>query len=100
MPIMHSPRSTRRRSRFPQSPLAPAFLFRSAEVLVKLKRTDDARKRFLKVAETYPGDPWADDAVARTANWRWMPAITPLRCRLRGRFPSGFRKASSGPTFA
>ena len=34
---------------------------------MKLKWTDEARKRFLKVAETYPGDPWADDAVARTA---------------------------------
>src|SRR5208337_4515018 len=37
---------------FPQSPLVPAFLFRSAEALVKQKRTDEARKRFLKVAET------------------------------------------------
>ena len=42
---------------FPQSPLVPAFLFRSAEALVKQKRTDEARKRFLKVAETYPRDP-------------------------------------------
>jgi len=52
---------------FPQSPLAPAFLFRSAEALVKLMRADEARKRFFKVAETYPRDPWADDALARTA---------------------------------
>lgn len=52
---------------FPQSPLVPAFLFRSAEALVKQKRTDEARKRFLKVAETYPRDPWADDALARAA---------------------------------
>src|SRR5208337_3436121 len=52
---------------FPQSPLVPAFLFRSAAALVKQKRTDEARKRFLKVAETYPRDPWADDALARTA---------------------------------
>ncbi len=52
---------------FLQSPLVPAFLFRSAEALVKLKRADEARKRFLKVAENYPRDPWADDALARTA---------------------------------
>ena len=45
---------------FPQSPLVPEFLFRSAEALVKQKRTDEARKRFLKVAETYPRGPWAD----------------------------------------
>ena len=51
---------------FPQSPLLPAFLFRSAERL-STERTDEARKRFLKVAETYPQDPWADDAQARTA---------------------------------
>ena len=52
---------------FPQSPLVPAFLFRSAEALVKQKRTDEARKRYLKVAATYPRDPWADEALARTA---------------------------------
>ena len=52
---------------FPQSPLVPAFLFRSAEALVKLKRVDEARTRFLKAAQTYPRDPWSDDALARTA---------------------------------
>ena len=53
--------------RFPQSPLIPAFLFRSAEALVKQNQRDEARKRFLKIVETYPTDPWADEALARSA---------------------------------
>jgi TolA-binding protein len=53
--------------RFPQSPLVPSFLFRSAEALQKLKRGGEARRRFLKVAETDPHDPRAADAVARAA---------------------------------
>ena len=86
---------------FPQSPLVPAFLFRSAEALVKLKRTDEARKRFLKVAETYPQDP----VGGRRAG---TDSATGPRCRrsrgraghLQARFPSGFPRASSGRTYA
>src|SRR5262249_30841782 len=54
-------------SRFPRSPLVPTLLFRSAEALQKLKRTDEARRTYLKVAEIDPRDPWADDAVLRAA---------------------------------
>ena len=67
MRISRFPSLNRAADLFPQSPLAPAFLFRSAEALVKQKRTGEARKRFLQVAEIYPGDPWADNALARTA---------------------------------
>jgi TolA-binding protein len=52
---------------FPQSPLVPAFLFRSAEALARQGRASEANKMFLKVVESYPQDPWADDALARAA---------------------------------
>ncbi len=54
-------------TRFPRSPVVPALLFRSAEALESLKRLDEARKRFLKAAESAPADPWADDAIAQAA---------------------------------
>ncbi len=53
--------------KFPQSTLAPALLFRSGEALVALKRTEEARRRFLKVGELEPADTWSDDALARAA---------------------------------
>jgi TolA-binding protein len=51
----------------PRSPSAPALLFRSAEALSKLNRLVEAQARFLRVSETDPDDPWADDALARAA---------------------------------
>ncbi len=53
--------------RFPQSPLVPALVFRSAEALLQQKQPDPARERFLRVARSYPEDPWADDALCRAA---------------------------------
>jgi TolA-binding protein len=53
--------------RFPQSALAPALLFRSAEALQKLNRPREARDRFLEVARANPPDPAADQAVMRAA---------------------------------
>ena len=66
VPITLSPRSTRRQAVFHNRRWLRHFCSGRPR-RVKLKRTDEARKRFLKVAETYPGDPWADDAVARSA---------------------------------
>ncbi len=77
--------------RFPQSQLVPAFLFRSAESLQQQKRTEEARKRFLKVAEIDPHDPWADDAVARAAQLALEvgdhAAALELARSFAGRFP-------------
>ncbi len=53
--------------RFPKSPEAPALLFRSAEALQKQNRRAEAQARFLKLAESDPKDPWADDALKRAA---------------------------------
>lgn len=49
------------------SPQVPALLYRSAEALRALDRKDEARARFLKVAETDPNDPWADVAWREAA---------------------------------
>jgi TolA-binding protein len=53
--------------RFPKSTEAPALLFRSAEALQKQNRRAEAQARFLKMAESDPKDPWADDALKRAA---------------------------------
>jgi len=77
--------------RFPQSQLVPAFLFRSAESLQQQKRYEEARRRFLKVAEIDPHDPWADDAVARAAQLALEggdhDAVLELARSFAGRFP-------------
>lgn len=49
------------------SPLVPALLYRSAEALRALDRGEEARARFLKVADTDPTDAWADDAWREAA---------------------------------
>ncbi len=50
-----------------RSSLLPALLFRSAEALRKLNRLDEAQAQFVRVVETAPDDPWADDALHRAA---------------------------------
>ncbi len=79
--------------RFPQSPLVPVFLFRSAEALEKLKRTDEARKRYSKVAETYPSDPWADEAHARSAQLALDAGDHATALSLARTFPERFPKS-------
>ena len=77
--------------RFPQSSLVPAYQFRSAELLQQQKRNEEARKLFLKVAQTAPHDPWADDAVARAAQLALESgdhaAALELARSFAGRFP-------------
>lgn len=74
-----------------RTPLGPALLFRSAEALRKLGRLDEAQSRFLRVIETAPDDPWADDALDRaaaTALERKDPAAARrLAAELPARFP-------------
>ena len=53
--------------RYPKSPDAAALEFRLAEALRKLNRPAEAEARFLKVAEGFPDDAWADDAMLRAA---------------------------------
>ncbi len=53
--------------RYPKSQAAPVLQFRSAEALQRQKRPAEAEARFLKMAEEYPDDAWADDAMLRAA---------------------------------
>jgi TolA-binding protein len=53
--------------RLPRAPAAPALLFRSAEAKLKQGDAEGARTRFLKLAESEPDDPWADDALLQAA---------------------------------
>ena len=53
--------------RYPKCAAVPALLFRTAEALQKQKKLAEAEARFLKVAEAFPEDAWADDALQRAA---------------------------------
>jgi TolA-binding protein len=85
--------------RSPQSPMAAALLFRSAEAALKLGKSDDARARFLKVAETDPKDPWADRAWLRAAELaldaRDNTAARRLGRDFAARFPSSPLRADA-----
>jgi TolA-binding protein len=54
-------------TRFAGSPSAPLLRFHAAEAVAALGRTDEARGRFLKLAEDDPKAPSADDAQLRAA---------------------------------
>ena len=49
--------------RYPKTSDAAALEYRLAEALRKLNRPAEAEARFLKVAEGFPDDAWADDAL-------------------------------------
>ncbi len=49
--------------RYPKSLDTAALEYRLAEALRKLNRPAEAEARFLKVAEGFPDDAWADDAM-------------------------------------
>lgn len=77
-------------ARNPKSPDAPALLFRSAEALVKLNRRAEAQARFLKIAETTPKDPWADDALKRAAQLALEQEDAPAVRRLAASFATHY----------
>ena len=64
----------------------PALQFRSAEALRKLDRLDEAEARFLRVVETAPDDPWADDALQRAAQTALDRKDAATARRLAGQF--------------
>lgn len=53
--------------RFSRSATAPALIFRSADAARRLGKAEEARQGYLKVAESAPDDPWADDALLSAA---------------------------------
>lgn len=78
--------------RFPESPLMPSLVFRLAEALVRLERLDDARARFLQVAEKSPRDPWAEPALIRAIRLafaaRDFKAVQAMTASFAADFPS------------
>jgi TolA-binding protein len=85
--------------RFPDTPIAPMVLYRSAEALLKLGQGDAARTRLRKLADDYPKDPWADDALLRAATLA-LEASDPAGARalaasLRTRFPDSPLRADA-----
>lgn len=51
----------------PGGAFTPEPAFHSAEVLRELGKPEQARSRFLKLAQDFPKDPWADDALYQAA---------------------------------
>jgi TolA-binding protein len=80
-------------ARFPTSPETPALMFRSAEALEQQNRHAEAQARFLKLAETAPKDPWADDALMRAAQLALEQADAASARRLAANFASQFPKS-------
>ncbi len=75
-------------TRFAGSPLVPALLFRSAEALVALGKSDEARARFLQIVEQHPKADGADAALVCAAELA-LKAGEPARAReLAARLPN------------
>ena len=81
-----------------KSPLEPALLYRSAEALHALKRLDEARARFLKVAEADPADPWADDAWLEAVRLAFEAGDHAEAGKLGVAFSEKFPKSTLGPS--
>lgn len=86
--------------RHPQSPMAPALRFRSAEARETLKQTAEARKEFLEIAEAAPGDSWADDALARAARLALEDGDRAAALELARSFPKRFPSSPLLPEMA
>jgi len=80
-----------------ESPLVPALLYRSAEALRALNREDEARGRFLEVAEADPAGPWADDAWREAARLALQAGEHAEAARLAAAFPEKFPGSPLGP---
>ncbi len=87
------------RKRWPRTSWTAALWFRSAEAARQLGQLDDARARFLKVAEVDPNDPWAADAWLRAASLaldaRDRETARRLASEFAGRFPSSKLRADA-----
>ena len=80
--------------RNPKGASAAALQFRSAEALQKLKRASEAESRFLAMAERFPDDPWADDAMLRAARAAFDRGDFTAADRLARRFGAKFGRSA------
>lgn len=78
------------RGRFSKTATAPALTFYAGEAAWKLKRANDARALFLKVAEAGPKEPLADDAMVRAARAALETADHKTAGALAGAFATRF----------
>jgi cellulose synthase operon protein C len=81
-------------ARYPKSPTVAALQFRAAEALQKQKRLAEAEARFLKVADEFPDDAWADDAMLRAAQSALDRGDFATARRLAGVFSARFRQSA------
>lgn len=86
-------------AKFAATSLGPLLRFHAAEAAQALGRLDDARARFLKMSESAPDDPLADDALVRAAaialEARDFPAAKALAQSLPEKFPKTDRRADA-----
>jgi TolA-binding protein len=79
--------------RYPKSLDAAALEYRLAEALRKLNRPKEAEAHFLKVAEGFPDDAWADDAMLGAARSALERGDSATARRLAGVFAARFRQS-------
>jgi TolA-binding protein len=77
-------------TRFAGSPMVPLLLFRSAEAAARLERHDEARARYVRIAEDYPKDEWADVALTRAAEEALRGGDPATARKLAARLPESF----------
>jgi cellulose synthase operon protein C len=86
-------------NRFAATTVGPLLRFHAAEAAQTLGKLDDARDRFLKVAEVGPDHPLADDALVRAAGIGLeandLAAAKALAQSLPKKFPRSDRKADA-----
>ena len=76
--------------RYPKCPGRARLEFRSGRGPAEIKRLAEAEARFLKVAEVFPDDAWADDAMLRAAQSALERGDFTTARRLAGRSRRGF----------
>jgi len=85
--------------RFAASPSASLLRFHAAEAALASGRADEARARFLALAEADPKAPWADDAELRAASLaldtKDLAAARLLAGGFAGKFPASPLKADA-----
>jgi TolA-binding protein len=86
-------------TKFAATTVGPLLRFHAAEAAQAMGKVDDARALFLKVAESGPDHPLADDALVRAATIALeandLPAAKALAHSLPERFPGSDRKAEA-----
>ena len=86
-------------ARDPASPRAPMLRYRAIEATSRLGDARKAQVDFLKFADDYPRDPWADDALLRAATLaldaKNPDAARALAARLLANYPASPQRADA-----